>query len=138
MKVQELSKKLGISDQSIYKWRKEGLDLSTNESILQFLEKKNRKYVAIFNRKEDNDIEEMKKEKEKIKTKVDMLFIQQQKKLFERFGVIYSKSDMAQGANFMASIMDAMINGIPNMPASDMAVFIRYRDNFIKAGQILA
>ena len=138
MKVQELSKKLGISDQSIYKWRKEGLDLSTNESILQFLEKKNRKYVGMFNRKEDNGIEEMKKEKEKIKAKVDMLFIQQQKKLFERFGVIYSKSDMAQGANFMASIMDAMINGIPNMPASDMAVFIRYRDNFIKAGQILA
>ena len=138
MKVQELSKKLGISDQSIYKWRKEGLDISTNASILQFLEKKNRKYVAMFNRKEDDDIEKMKKEKEALKAKVDILFIHQQKMLFEKFGVLYSKSEMVQGANFMASIMDAMINGIPNMPSSDRAVFVRYRDNFIKASQILA
>ena len=137
MKVQELSKKLGISDQSIYKWRKEGLDLSTNESILKFLEKKNRKYVAMFNRKED-EVENLRKKKEALKAKVDALFIHQQKMLFEKFGVLYSKSEMAQGANFMASIMDTMINGIPNMPSSDRAVFVRYRDNFIKASQILA
>lgn len=141
MTVQELSKKINVSNQAIYKWKKEGLNLSSDEMILEFLKKKNNKYVYRFNKKEggdENNIEEMKKKKEQLKDKIDLVFAQQQLILFNRFGVIYSKFDMIQGANFMASIMDAMINGIPDMTAMDKAVFTKYRDNFIKAAQILA
>jgi hypothetical protein len=45
---------------------------------------------------------------------------------------------MIQSASFLASMMDSIMVGIPNMPALDKAVFTKYRDQFIKAAQILA
>jgi hypothetical protein len=38
----------------------------------------------------------------------------------------------------MVGVLDAMLVGIPDMTPNDRAVFTKYRDQFIKTGQLLS